>query len=110
MQREKNTQPLPPFPTSGGSSPKSGPHRNTRGAAPAPQKAPQPVKEPLLEVLSGKAEELGISEDECRRIATFVEGLKTKQAINNNLMKLFRDSDKVGKITKAIKPYLKAKS
>ena len=80
-------------------------------ADPAPQKvAPQTVKEPLLEVLSGKAEELGLSEEKCRRIVTIVEGYKTKQAINNNLMKLFRDSDKVGKITKAIKPYLKAKS
>ena len=37
MQREKKTQPLPRAPVRGGSSPKCGPHRKTRGAAPAPQ-------------------------------------------------------------------------
>ena len=38
MQREKKTHPLPRVPVSGGSSPKCGPHRKTRGASPAPQK------------------------------------------------------------------------
>ena len=42
-------------------------------------------------------------------IEKIVNGFKTKQAINNNLMKLLRDSDKVGKITKVIKPYLNKK-
>lgn len=42
MQREKNTQPLPPSPTSGGSSPKWGPQRKTLGNAPAPQNPAAP--------------------------------------------------------------------
>ena len=42
MQREKNTQPDPRSPTSGGSSPKWGPQRNTRGRAPARQKPVAP--------------------------------------------------------------------
>ena len=74
-----------------------------------PQKETKSSEETLLEVLHKNSAALKLSEDQCRQIEGIVNGFKTKQAINNNLMKLFRDSDKVGKITKVIKPFLNKK-
>ena len=63
----------------------------------------------LQEVLKNNAASLKLSKEHCEQIEKIVAGFKTRQAINNNLMKLFRDSDKVGKITKIIKPFLNNK-
>lgn len=65
--------------------------------------------ETLQEVLKKNSESLRLSKNQVEEIGKIVNSFKTKQAINNNLMKLFRDSDKVGKITKLIKPFLNKK-
>ena len=74
-----------------------------------PQKETKSSVETLQEVLHKNSAALKLSKDQCRQIEDIVNGFKTKQAINNNLMKLFRDSDRVGKITKVIKPFLNKK-
>ena len=65
--------------------------------------------ETIQDVLKKNIPSLNISINQIVEIEKIVNGFKTKQAINNNLMKLLRDSDKVGKITKVIKPYLNKK-
>lgn len=65
--------------------------------------------ETLAEVLKKNAKELKLKPEQCKEIERIVNSFKTKQAVNNNLMKLFRDSDKVGKITRIIKPFLSGK-
>lgn len=57
-----------------------------------------------------KLEKLGITSDSVDKIFDIINQFKTKLAINNNLMKHFKDSEKVGKITKIIRPLLKSKS
>ena len=47
--------------------------------------------------------------DSAEDIAEIIDKFKTKQAINNNLMKKFK-SEQVGKIYKALKPLLKDKT
>ena len=66
-------------------------------------------KESVASVLMKKSKELNLSEQTSKKVEEIVNNFKTKQAINNNLMKLLRDSDKVGRITKQIKPFLKNK-
>lgn len=63
----------------------------------------------MLDILKKNAKALGLSADQCNEIVRIFNTYKTRQAINNNLMKLFRDSDKVGRINKLIKPFLKDK-
>lgn len=63
----------------------------------------------IVAVLKKEQQKLSIKDSECGEIANFVLQYKTKQAINNAMMKLFRNSDKVGEITKVIKPFLKGK-
>ena len=70
------------------------------------QKSTKTLANTLQEVLTVNSSALGLSKDQRTQIEKIVNSFKTKQAINNNLMKLFRDSDKVGKITKVIKPFL----
>ena len=84
--------------------------------APAKEKPARRKKEtehelpsPLSEALKTSAAALNLSDAQQAEIEKIVKNYKTKQAINNNLMKLFRDSDKVGKINKLIKPFLKEK-
>lgn len=67
-------------------------------------------KEGLKTVLQERAEELELTSDKILNIEKIVKTYKSRQAINKNLMNLFRDSEKVGKITKLIKPFLKGKS
>ena len=70
------------------------------------QKSTKTLANTLHEVLTVNSSALGLSKDQRTQIEKIVNSFKTKQAINNNLMKLFRDSDKVGKITKIIKPFI----
>jgi len=63
----------------------------------------------LSAVLEKQTKNLGLSEAQLDEVESIVNTYKTKQAINNNLMKLLRDSDKVGRINKLIKPFLKKK-
>lgn len=56
-----------------------------------------------------KQSKLRLTNDDVKIIMKTISQFKTKQAINNGLMKHFRDSDKVGAITKTIKPYIKNK-
>lgn len=63
----------------------------------------------MLDILKKNATALGLSKGQCNEIVRIFSTYKTRQAINNNLMKLFRDSDKVGRINKLIKPFLKGK-
>ena len=64
----------------------------------------------VAQMLEGDAHKLGLEPEEIEKIAQIVKQYKTTQAINNNLMKLLRDSNKVGRITKLIKPLLKHKN
>ena len=68
------------------------------------------VSDSVFDLLKQHAKKLNLSNEQCSKIVEIVNSSKTKQAINNNLMKLFRDSGKVGKITKVIKPVLKNKN
>ncbi|MCM1297189.1 MAG: PIN domain-containing protein [Muribaculaceae bacterium] len=52
---------------------------------------------------------LNLSEADIKKITEVIAQFKTKQAINNGLMKYFRDGEKVGSLTKVIKPYIKDK-
>lgn len=80
-------------------------------AAAAKTLPPAPVAEDTIAaVLSKMAKGLSLTDEQCGEIEAIVNTYKTRQAINNNLMKRLRDSDKVGKITRAIKPFLKSKS
>lgn len=53
--------------------------------------------------------ELNLPNNDIVFVEQTVHKYKTKQAINNELMKHFKDSEKVGDITKTIKPFLKEK-
>ncbi len=64
----------------------------------------------LLSCLRNAAKKLSLNDEMCNKIESIVNQYKTKTAINNNLMKLIRDSQRVGKITKLIKPFLKGKN
>lgn len=59
--------------------------------------------------LALKESSLKLSSEEIATIIRTISQYKTKQAINNSFMKYFRDSEKVGAITKLIKPYIKDK-
>lgn len=50
-----------------------------------------------------------LKDEDCIKVTNVVENYKTKQAINNNLMKIF-GSDKTGNIYKKIKPLLRDKN
>lgn len=56
-----------------------------------------------------KQSSLTLNEKEINEILRIISQYKTKQAINSNMMKYFRDSEKVGAITKVIKPFIKDK-
>lgn len=53
---------------------------------------------------------LELKDNEINKIVTIISQYKTKQTINKNLMNFFRNSEKVGSITKIIKPYIKDKN
>ena len=74
------------------------------------QKPSQSHVETLQETLQKNSKNLKLNSEQCEEVVKIVNTYKTKQAINNNLMKLLRDSDRVGKITKVIKPFLKNKN
>lgn len=52
---------------------------------------------------------LQLKKAEVTSTVNIINTYKTKQAINSNLQKLFKDNDKVGAIYKVIKPFLKDK-
>lgn len=56
-----------------------------------------------------KQSSLKLSPEDIKTIIKTISQYKTKQAINNGLMKYFRDGEKVGAITKVIKPFIKDK-
>ena len=56
-----------------------------------------------------KNSSLKLKDIDIKEIVKIISQFKTKQTINKNLMSYFRDSDKVGAITKIIKPYIKDK-
>ena len=56
-----------------------------------------------------KQSSLKLTNEDVKTVINIVAQYKTKQAINNGFMKYFRDSDKVGNITKTIKPFIKNK-
>ena len=56
-----------------------------------------------------KASQLKLKDDETEATVRIIGQFKTKQAINTNLSKYFRDNDKVGAINKIIKPFIKNK-
>lgn len=53
---------------------------------------------------------LGLSEEDIAKAIDIVEQYKTKTAINNNLNKYLKDSDKVGKVLKNLNVYIKDKN
>lgn len=53
---------------------------------------------------------LNLKDNEIKETVKIVSQYKTKQTINKNLMNFFRNSEKVGSITKIIKPYIKDKN
>jgi hypothetical protein len=80
--------------------------------APKEATAKSPTKAPvgsLRDELRKNVDDLQIKETDISKIITIIEQYKTKQAINNNLMKFFKSSEKVGKITKVLRPFLKSK-
>ena len=52
---------------------------------------------------------LSLKQNEITEIVNIVNQYKTKQAINSNLQKYFKDNEKVGAIYKILKPFLKNK-
>ncbi len=56
------------------------------------------------------SEKLGLTEEDIDTIFSIIEQYKSKDGINKNLQKHFKESEKVGKILKIIKPLLKGKS
>ena len=82
----------------------------TPAPAPAPTPAPTPVPEtPIDTVKRLLASELSLEKHEIDETLRIIDAYKTKTTINNYLSKYFKDSEKVGKITKIIKPLLKNK-
>ncbi len=67
-------------------------------------------KDRLAKTLQDTQGTVKLSAEDIDKVVQIVLQYRSKQAINNNLMKHFRDSEKVGKITKVIKPFLKNKS
>lgn len=57
-----------------------------------------------------KNSSLKLKDNEIKEIVKIISQYKTKQTINKNLMNFFRNSEKVGSITKIIKPYIKDKN
>ena len=53
-----------------------------------------------------KNSKIKLSDDDIEMIVKAISQYKTKQDINNFLMKYFRDGKKVGSLTKIIKPYI----
>ena len=78
--------------------------------SPAPAPAPTPAPEtPIDTVKRLLASELSLEKHEIDETLRIIDAYKTKTTINNYLSKYFKDSEKVGKITKIIKPLLKNK-
>lgn len=67
---------------------------------------PQQPTQDMKTVLSS----LNLTKNEIAEVKRIVDKYKTKQTINSNLQKHFKDNEKVGQIYKAIKPYLKDKN
>ena len=64
----------------------------------------------MVEILTLKSADLDINHDEIIKISEIFDQYKTRQAINGNMVKFFKNSEKVGKINRVIKPFLKTKS
>ncbi len=82
---------------------------NTKTGKSVETKEQKPTSESVVVVLQNYANNLAVSKQQIDEVDKIIKNYKTRQAINNNLMKLFRDSDKVGKVTKLIKPFLKGR-
>ena len=75
------------------------------------EKAVKPEHEETIEIaLKKNAKKLDITPEQQKKIIEIFNNFKTKPAINNNLSKYFRDSEKVGEINKVLKPFFKNKS
>lgn len=70
----------------------------------------QEHKETIETVLKNNASKLGITQEQQKKIIEIFNSLKSKPAINNNMNKYFRDSEKVSAINKVLKPFFKDKS
>ena len=77
-----------------------------------PKKQPQPTTDDNSKDIRKAITEssLNLTKDNVRFIVETVNKYKTKQSINKELMGYFKDSEKVGEVTKAIKPFLKCKN
>ena len=76
--------------------------------SPAPTPAPAP-ETPTDTVKRLLATELSLEQHDIDETLRIIDAYKTKTTINSYLSKYFKDSEKVGKITKIIKPLLKNK-
>ena len=69
-----------------------------------------PAKQPSTDLEKAlKTPSLKLKSEEIKKIISIVNQYKTKQTINSNLQKYFKDNDKVGEIYKILKPFLKDK-
>ena len=86
-------------------------HNDTTAEAVEVEAAPPKKEADSLTVCSVllKNTSLSLTEKQCEDIEKIVHRYKSKQAINNNIMKMINNSEKVGKIIKVIKPFLKNK-
>ena len=75
-----------------------------------PESTPQNEKERILEILHSQANSLDITEEQIKETTEIVMKYKARKTININLTSYLRDSQKVGKIFKALKSILKNKS
>ena len=81
----------------------------TKATKTPPKAAAKAPTTSLQDELKKHSNDLQIKDSDIQKIISFVNQYKTKVAINNNLMKFFKNSEKVGKITKVLRPFLKDK-
>ena len=67
-------------------------------------------KKALIDLLTKNASDLELKKDEIVKIAEIVDQYKSRQSINANMVRYFKNTEKVGKINKVIRPFLKTKS
>ena len=79
-------------------------------AAEATEQKPDGASETVTDALKRIAEELHLTEAELTKTVEIFEKYKTMQSINSNLMKLFKDGEKVKRKTKVIKPFIRKRN
>jgi hypothetical protein len=73
------------------------------------EKTTQSVQQPNDLEKALKTSSLKLTSEEIKKIVSIVNQYKTRQTINSNLQKYFKDNEKVGEIYKILKPFLKGK-